>query len=102
MREGPNERTKTGTYTTTKHITTLLLRSRVKKEKKETVRVPGHSAEVSETSLNTVVHENVRVCYMNQYVKFFLKFSEIFKNVFQKLPSAYIFYKLYKSKFVIH
>ncbi len=27
----------------------------------------------SKTSLNTVVHKNVKVC-MNQYVKFFLKF----------------------------
>ncbi len=38
----------------------------------------------SETSLNTVVHENVKV-YMNQYVKFFTKFT----------LNSY-FYKLYK------
>ncbi len=31
MREGTNERTNERMYTTTKHITTLLLRSRVKK-----------------------------------------------------------------------
>ncbi len=30
MREGTNEQTNERTYTTTKHITTLLLRSRVK------------------------------------------------------------------------
>ncbi len=29
----------------------------------------------SETSLNTVVCENVKVYYMNQYIKFILKFS---------------------------
>ncbi len=33
MREGMKERTNKRTYTTTKHITTLLLRSRIKKEK---------------------------------------------------------------------
>ncbi len=33
----------------------------------------------SETSLNTVVHENVKV-YMNQYVNFFLKFPQIFSK----------------------
>ncbi len=33
MREGMNERMNERTYTTTKHITTLLLRSRVKSEK---------------------------------------------------------------------
>ncbi len=52
----------------------------------------------SKTSLNTIVHENVKVYCMNQYVELFF---EIFLKFFQKLPSAYIFYKLYKSKFVI-
>ncbi len=33
MREGTNERTNEQTYTTTKHITTLLLRSRIKRTK---------------------------------------------------------------------
>ncbi len=51
----------------------------------------------SETSLNTVVHENVEVYYLNLYVTFFF---EIFLKFFQKLASAYNFYKLYKSKFV--
>ncbi len=46
----------------------------------------------SETSLNTVVHENVKV-YMNQFMNFFKNFLKFF----QKLPSAYTyFYKLYK------
>ncbi len=45
----------------------------------------------SETSLNTVVYENVKV-YMNQYVKLFLKFPQIF---FKNALSLY-FYKLYK------
>ncbi len=40
----------------------------------------------SETSLNTFVHENVKV-YMNQYMKFFLSFLKFFL----KLSSAYIF-----------
>ncbi len=45
----------------------------------------------SETSLNTVVHENGEL-YMNQYVKFFF---EISLNFFKNCLSSY-FYKLYK------
>ncbi len=40
----------------------------------------------SEMSLNTVLHENVKV-YTNQYVNFIKNFLKFF----QKLPSAYIF-----------
>ncbi len=40
----------------------------------------------SETSLNTVVHENVKV-YTKQYVNFFWNFLKFF----QELPSTYIF-----------
>ncbi len=50
----------------------------------------------SETSLNTVVHVNVKV-HMNQYVKFF--FNSL--KFFQKLPSAHIFFNCTNlSKFV--
>ncbi len=44
MREGTNEQKNERTYTTTKHITTLLLRSRVKSE--ELVYSRGREAEV--------------------------------------------------------
>ncbi len=50
----------------------------------------------SETSLNTVVHKNVKV-YMNQMWNFFLNFLKFF----QKLPSAHIFINYTNlSKFV--
>ncbi len=65
------------------------------KKKKSSVCTGIHGG--SETSLNTVIHENVKVCY--EPVCWI--FIEIFVKFFQKLPSAYIFYKLYKSKFVI-
>ncbi len=46
---------------------------KIKEIKKEKTSVCTGTHNRSETSLNIVVHENVKL-YMNQYVKFFLKF----------------------------
>ncbi len=65
-----------------------------KLKKKNSVCTAG-TPDGSETSLNTVVHKNIKV-YGN-YVKFFLKFPKFF----QKLPSAHIFINCTNlSKFV--
>ncbi len=57
--------------------------------------VPGHW--ISETSQNTIVHENVKIYIMNQYVNFFWNFLKFF----QKLPWGYIFINCTNlSKFV--
>ncbi len=74
MREGTNERTNEQTYTMTKHITTLLLRSRVKninllvinhqKSIKEVISCGG--GEVFQHRLNNVTHlkeqTNLHLC----------------------------------------
>ncbi len=54
-------------------VQSIVLRIQKLRFSKQKTRVLTGTRGRSETSLNTVVHENVKV-YMNQYVKFFLKF----------------------------